>query len=199
MTSRVLIIASAVVVIAVIAAALLVSMHTAAPASGSPGQGGNMALSAAEMQSLFGAGVYNASPVQNATELGQYISSHSAGTNESYLANNVTAYYAAVYNVTSAHISVNGATVSPMVFEQVFASPVSKGIYGAVVDSAGGVLTTVNATSGGMTYSYTQSSALNISMTEMVGQKGGETALVTVIGENVSVQALASTVAADMP
>lgn len=208
MASKMPIIAGVVIVVAIICAALFLIMRN--PGTSAPGASsttiatsalsgaGEPYLNSSQMLSLFGKGTYNASPQGNATALGQYISAHSAGTNESYLANNVTAYYAAVYNVTGSSITINGAATHPMVFEQVFQSPVAKGIYSTVVSSAGNVLTTLNATSSGMTYSYAQSYFANTSMTEFIGQKGGETAMITIVGENAPISTLAAAIAADL-
>jgi hypothetical protein len=195
MASKALIIASAVIAVAVIGAAVFLALRNPnTPTSGNS----SPSLDSSEMQSLFGRGTYNASPAGNATELGLYISTHSAGTNESYLANNVTAYYAAVYNVTGDDIMINGEASHPMVFEQVFQSPVARGIYSTVVSGAGNVLTTLNATSDGLTYSYARSDFTNVSMTDFIGQKGDETAMVTIVGENVSVPALVAAIAGDL-
>lgn len=167
--------------------------------SGPLGGPGQSYLSQSEMQSLFGPGTYGATSAANATTLGQYISQYSAGTNESYLANNVTAYWAAEYNITATPVMLNGNLTNPVAFEQVFMSPVARFIYTKMVAEAANTLDTINVSANGMIYSYTQRQIMNVSTTILIGQKNNETALVTLVGKNVSIDALASAVAGDIP
>ena len=152
---------------------------------------GNSCLSQSEMSALIGAGTYNAIYTNDPTTISMMYGS--SGQNGTFLNGNVTAMWLIGYNHTT-----SGYLGSVGILEFVFQSPIARTLYAKelAADTATSFNVT-NATSNGLTYSYSGGSAF-INATILVGYKNDKLVQFLALGKYVPEAQLVSAISGDL-